>query len=569
MHTSTSTTTLALLLATAIPSPSSSAAAAAAAATTIAYEYCALIDAGSTGNRIYTYRWPARQYTISELPMRVPTTPTQCGGSYKSGSHPLASIAPDPTFIATAYAPLFAFATETLRSEACGFEGETATEVPLFLTATAGMRVLPRANRTAIMGALRIALGTGSPFVFPTDGVPPAESHARIISGEEEGVFGWITSNLLLEMAETSSHSGGRSLQDLQSGALGAMDMGGASTQITFPPKSGGIMAGLFSIDLGPSTHRPTYTHSFLYFGLKEAMKQHVRAVAASGGGADPCLPSGGSGGGTGDAALCRVDVEKMITDQRTLCRYADDEECSLLGTYQPPTAGVRFVAFSGFVYTYAFLFNATTGPLDLDEPTTGLRARADAICSMTEQDLVAYNALLVKGAQSIPAYWDEFCFNANYFYSLLKDAYRMNATGEEHTFVDVYDKVESGELSYALGAATFFVNHLPWAAAAAGSSGSASSASGGALFSFNGAPQLWFGFWIVALVGCIVSAAAAAALFALRRSRGADGRIGGLLPFQTGLGAGGYGASGKSDVSVGRNELPSSTFSLMPGQDE
>ena len=197
MHTSTSTTTLALLLATAIPSPSSSAAAAAAAATTIAYEYCALIDAGSTGNRIYTYRWPARQYTISELPMRVPTTPTQCGGSYKSGSHPLASIAPDPTFIATAYAPLFAFATETLRSEACGFEGETATEVPLFLTATAGMRVLPRANRTAIMGALRIALGTGSPFVFPTDGVPPAESHARIISGEEEGVRRPYTTHLI------------------------------------------------------------------------------------------------------------------------------------------------------------------------------------------------------------------------------------------------------------------------------------------------------------------------------------------------------------------------------------
>ena len=380
---------------------------------------------------MYTFRWPARVYTPAELPQTAPTMPVQCGTSLKDGANPLAKIAATSEAMAVAYAPLFDHAAANLRNTACGFDGDLKT-VPLFLTATAGMRVLSRANRTSRMDALRTAFGA-SPFFFPVDGVPASESNARIISGEEEGVFGWITTNTLLPAAALpltalpSPASG--ALRNIQVGALGAMDMGGASTQITFPPANGGILAGLFSLDLGPSTHRPTYTHSFLYWGLNEALKQHERVVVASGT-PDPCAPSRSSGDGGSDSVACTTAVDALIATQRDApCAYADADECSMLGTYQPPTDGVSFVAFSGFVYTYAFLFNRTEGPLELD----ALAEHAAAICSLNETEMESYNAQLSPAARSPKAaYWDEFCFNANYFRALLGDGYKMNATGAE-----------------------------------------------------------------------------------------------------------------------------------------
>jgi hypothetical protein len=585
-----------------------------------AYEYGALIDAGSTGNRMYTFRWPARVYTPTELPQTAPTMPMQCGTSLKDGTYPLASIAATSEAMAAAYAPLFDHAAANLRDVACGFDGDLKT-VPLFLTATAGMRVLPRANRTSRMEALRTAFGA-SPFFFPVDSVPASESNARIISGEEEGVFGWITTNILLPAtaaaAAAASPSSGGALRNIQVGALGAMDMGGASTQLTFPPAKGGILAGLFSLDLGPSTHRPTYTHSFLFWGLNEALKQHERAVVASGA-PDPCTPSRSSGDGGSDPDACTAAVDALIAVQRAApCAYADADECSMLGTYQPPTDGVTFVAFSGFVYTYAFLFNRTDGALELDD----LAEHAAAICVLNETELAAYNAQLVPAARSPKAaYWDEFCFNANYFRALLGDGYKMNATGAAApTFVTVRADVDGQDFScvardrrllstllsavfsprhhraldatpahataacppinslppssarrYALGAAVFFANHLPWASAGGGSGGSSSgSAAGGALFRFDGAAQLWFGLWVVSLVVSAGAVALAATLFALRsRGRGAR-RSGRTFAF---LGRGGSAAGdgeadygGTRDAAERRDELPSSTFSLMPG---
>ncbi|XP_058844937.1 ectonucleoside triphosphate diphosphohydrolase 8-like isoform X1 [Acipenser ruthenus] len=59
---------------------------------------------------------------------------------------------------------------------------------------------------------------------------------ARILSGVEEGAYGWITINYLLSSFIKYSYEGKR-LHPKNGKILGALDMGGASTQITFTPE--------------------------------------------------------------------------------------------------------------------------------------------------------------------------------------------------------------------------------------------------------------------------------------------------------------------------------------------
>ena len=136
-------------------------------------------------------------------------------------------------------------------------------EIPIFLKATAGMRILPRAQRESIMTQVRDLLrATGFEWV--------CSSQARVISGEEEGVFGWITVNALQgRLLPGHIHS----LSD----TVGAMDLGGASTQITLRPQSPDLLAGLFNLQLGMQLDEDLYTHSFLYFGQNEALRRMVQ----------------------------------------------------------------------------------------------------------------------------------------------------------------------------------------------------------------------------------------------------------------------------------------------------
>ena len=51
----------------------------------------------------------------------------------------------------------------------------------------------------------------------------------------------------------------------------GALDMGGASTQISYYEPDEDILANLFKLQIGHAKHWNLYAHSFLYYGLNEA----------------------------------------------------------------------------------------------------------------------------------------------------------------------------------------------------------------------------------------------------------------------------------------------------------
>ncbi|PIO30325.1 hypothetical protein AB205_0109640 [Aquarana catesbeiana] len=127
-------------------------------------------------------------------------------------------------------------------------------KTPLILKATAGFRLLPVHQAESLLSEVRKVFNS-SPFLVP-------ENSVTILDGTDEGILAWISVNFL-----TGRLHGDRS--------VGTLDLGGASTQITFLPLNKATLdetsqESLASFELFNSTYR-LYTHSYLGFGLKEA----------------------------------------------------------------------------------------------------------------------------------------------------------------------------------------------------------------------------------------------------------------------------------------------------------
>ncbi len=115
------------------------------------------------------------------------------------------------------------------------------------------MRVLARDNPAAAASILDTlqSLFRLSPF----DG---KISSAAILSGEDEGVGGWVTANYINGSLSESVAT------------IGALDLGGASTQVTFEvlPFAATTTISLFQQKFN------LYTHSHLCYGLISAQQR-------------------------------------------------------------------------------------------------------------------------------------------------------------------------------------------------------------------------------------------------------------------------------------------------------
>ena len=65
------------------------------------------------------------------------------------------------------------------------------TETPLYILATAGMRLLSKPKQDLILSSLRKGIISEFPFLFP-------EGNLEIISGRQEGIYQWLAINYVL-----------------------------------------------------------------------------------------------------------------------------------------------------------------------------------------------------------------------------------------------------------------------------------------------------------------------------------------------------------------------------------
>ncbi|GLI68899.1 hypothetical protein VaNZ11_013447 [Volvox africanus] len=160
----------------------------------ITAEYVAVIDCGSSGTRIYVYTWryaDARR-GIPDLELIPPSAapdlvPKKSGTSSYNRVETLPGVdsfvdRPEQDLEALALGPLLTWARAVIPAR-------QLPAVPILLFATAGVRRMPPAKRQRLMERARDVLRS-SGFRFEPD-------WARIISGTDEGVYGWIAINYL------------------------------------------------------------------------------------------------------------------------------------------------------------------------------------------------------------------------------------------------------------------------------------------------------------------------------------------------------------------------------------
>ncbi|KAK7896128.1 hypothetical protein WMY93_021453 [Mugilogobius chulae] len=235
---------------------------------------------------------------------------------------------------------------------------------------------------------------------------------AAILTGAEEGAYGWVTVNYLLENFIKYSFLG-RWLSPGR-GTVGALDFGGASTQITFvteeevEEEKDRVRLHLYG------QHYSLYTHSYLCYGrdqvLKRILAHLIKTQGTSGPITHPCYPTGHSQRvsvnsvynspctsssrpassnlpaeltvqGTGNYQHCVGNVTHIFSFDR--CSFS---RCSFDGVFQPNVSG-NFMAFSAFFYTHSFLQKVTgvtvTTPSQLEEA-------AKTICGLNFNQLLA-----------------------------------------------------------------------------------------------------------------------------------------------------------------------------------
>ncbi|XP_009474797.1 PREDICTED: ectonucleoside triphosphate diphosphohydrolase 8-like [Nipponia nippon] len=337
-------------------------------------KYGLVFDAGSTHTALYIYRWPADKENGTGIVSQVEACTVSGPG--------ISSYADKPAEAGASLKPCLDKAMKIVPAEQ-----QRAT--PTYLGATAGMRLLREQNSTKAEQVLaEVAKAIGQ---YPVD-----FRGARILTGNEEGSFGWITVNYLLETLIKCSFTGKWTHPPAEV-VVGALDLGGASTQITFLPGTTIDDSSTKALLRLYGTNYSIYTHSYLCYGEKQALKMLMASLHQDSQTpqqiSHPCYPKGYQENvstadlydspcvhapstpspaqnltvtGTGDPTACGTAIEKLFNFS-----CGANRTCGFNGVYQPPVRG-QFFAFSGLYHSLHFL-NLTGGQsLSLVNATIG-----------------------------------------------------------------------------------------------------------------------------------------------------------------------------------------------------
>lgn len=278
--------------------------------------YGVILDAGSSGTRVHIYRWlnsdAARKSATDAQLHKLPEIE-----SWKTKKiHPgISTFGPHPHDVGPEHLDqLLSYALKHVPLD-------EVPNTPLFLLATAGMRILPPVQRTSVLREACDFARSTTKFQLPD-----CDLHVQVIPGETEGLYGWIAANYLLQGFDNpEGHDHGKGHH-----TYGFLDMGGASAQIAFAPnateaeKHADDLTLLRLRDLdGTPTEYKVFVTTWLGFGVHQARQRYVKALLESSPGAreypDPCLP---------DDAVVMVD-----DDGKAIESGSDKKDHQLVGT--------------------------------------------------------------------------------------------------------------------------------------------------------------------------------------------------------------------------------------------
>ncbi|NXN01911.1 ENTP8 diphosphohydrolase, partial [Sylvia borin] len=418
-------------------------------------KYGMVFDAGSSHTSLFVYEWDSDKQNDTGVVSQTLSCDVQGQG--------ISSYANNPPEAGNSLRECLDKALQVVPAE-------KQRDVPSYLGATAGMRLLREQNSSAAEQILAEVTKTIQQY-------PVAFKGAQILTGEEEGAYGWITINYLLDSFTKYSPKAHMWLHPEAANIFGALDLGGASTQITFMPE-GSVLSPNEASELtlyGYSYN--IYTHSYLCYGQNEMLKRLAKelivksspstrvhhpcypkgyneTVSLSSFRASPCtnssdprLPLGDSIvtlEGRGNASGCLEALRELFN----FSACAQSQNCTFDGVYQPPLRG-QFIAFSAFYYNFKFL-NLTEG-----QPLAVVREAIEGLCTRSWED-VRSSGYPKENPKRLPKY----CANANYILTLLLDAYKFNETSWNNIFFQM--KAGSADVGWTLGYMLNLTNMVP-----------------------------------------------------------------------------------------------------------
>ncbi|KAI0622843.1 nucleoside diphosphatase protein [Pyrenophora tritici-repentis] len=255
------------------------------------WRYGVVLDAGSSGTRVHIYRWlnnnTARQKASDTQLHSLPVIETYKEWTKKI--HPgISTFGEHPHDVGSEH-------LDKLLSHALKYVPlEEVPNTPLFLLATAGMRILPERQRKDVLKEVCAFARSTTQFQLPD-----CDVHVQVIPGETEGLYGWIAANYLLggfDQPKDHDHGKGHN-------TYGFLDMGGASAQIAFAPNATEAekhandltLMRLRTIDGTPMEYK-VFVTTWLGFGVNQARERYIKALLDSSTSKelpDPCLPAG------------------------------------------------------------------------------------------------------------------------------------------------------------------------------------------------------------------------------------------------------------------------------------
>ncbi|XP_045923206.1 ectonucleoside triphosphate diphosphohydrolase 2 [Micropterus dolomieu] len=417
------------------------------------FMYGIVLDAGSSHTALYIYKWPADKQNGTG----VVTQHSECdvkGGGISS------------------YAGQQGAAGRSL--EACLDQAvkDIPTErhklTPVYLGATAGMRLLQMSSPEQTDQILQEVGHKIQSYPFSYKG-------AAILSGKDEGAYGWVTVNYLLENFIKYGFVGhwfspGRP-------TVGALDFGGASTQITFATqekvedKNDMIKLRLYGQEYS------LYTHSFLCYGQDQVLKGLLAHIVKSQGYSEsvthPCYPAGYNTTlklnsifnspctskykpssynsqafltvqGGGHYEHCVGNVSEIFSFDS--CPFS---KCSFDKVFQPNVTG-SFMAFSAFFYIHSFLQRITG--ISVHTPSQ-LQEAAATVCRMTFEQMLFL-------APEEKSRLQDYCASSVFIKILMLKGYSF----DEQSFARISFQKKAGDTSvgWALGYMLSLSNLLP-----------------------------------------------------------------------------------------------------------
>lgn len=451
-------------------------------------QYGVILDAGSSGTRAYVYKWKtpavASEHASNTQLRRLPKLTLKQSKKIHPG---VSTYAENVENVGSEHLKALVDAALDEVPE------EHVSETPIFLMATAGVRFLPKYQQDALLKGVCHYLQTRTRFYLPDCG-----AHVQVISGETEGLYGWMAANYLL--------GGFNHPQDLDYGedtktghhhTYGFLDMGGASAQIAFVPNSTEASKHFDDLKLvrlrhldGSSAEYRVFTATWLGFGANKARERFVESLKQGYDDSeielpDPCMPKGlkttlngepveGKNShaqllvGTGQFEECLRETYPLLGKDAP----CQDQPCLLNGQHVPAIDFDvnHFIGVSEFWHTTHGVFGKKSKAYDLQTYQDKVMEFCSREWSETKGDLQSRKKTAEERAQEAR----EACFKASWIINVLYDGIgipRIGIEGVPHSganatkqalanaknkgFEDPFrpvDDIEGVELSWTLG---------------------------------------------------------------------------------------------------------------------